>query len=269
MDQPLLTADSNGSDSQDPMDLGRPCEVGVRLNMKRRTKQAAKRLLGAVGVGVAESDTLATLKANARSTADLEFLRAMPKESVYDAVQNLPHSRSQVRQDLFVLSELEFKTDGFFVEFGATNGVDLSNTYLLEERFGWNGILAEPATVWHDSLAANRSCRIVTDCVWPRTGEIVSFNQTEPPELSTVDRFTTRDHWADLQKRGNVYDVPTVSLMDLLSRNGAPRTVDYLSIDTEGSEFEILSTFDFDTYRFSVITCEHNFTPSRSRIHGF
>ena len=99
-------------------------------------------------------------------------------------------------------------------------------------------------------------------------GEIVSFNQTEPPELSTVDRFTTRDHWADLRKRGNVYDVPTVSLMDLLSRNGAPRTVDYLSIDTEGSEFEILSTFDFDTYRFSVITCEHNFTPSRSRIHA-
>ena len=51
-------------------------------------------------------------------------------------------SKSQLKQDIFVLLETGFKRNGFFVEFGATNGIDLSNTYLLEKRFGWNGILA-------------------------------------------------------------------------------------------------------------------------------
>jgi hypothetical protein len=42
--------------------------------------------------------------------------------------------------------------------------------------------------------------------------------------------------------------------------------IDYLSIDTEGSEYEILSHFDFEKYHFKIITCEHNFTPARERI---
>ena len=61
-------------------------------------------------------------------------------------------SRAQLKQDIFVLLETGFKRDGYFVEFGATNGVDLSNSWLLEKAFGWTGILAEPARIWHDDL---------------------------------------------------------------------------------------------------------------------
>lgn len=45
-----------------------------------------------------------------------------------------------------------------------------------------------------------------------------------------------------------------------------PKEIDYLSVDTEGSEFSILSAFDFDAYRIRVITVEHNFTPAREQI---
>ena len=66
-----------------------------------------------------------------------------------------PKCKSQLGQEIFALIENDFKRDGFFVEFGATNGLELSNTHLLEKEFGWTGILAEPAKTWHEDLYKN------------------------------------------------------------------------------------------------------------------
>ena len=55
--------------------------------------------------------------------------------------------------------------------------------------------------------------------------------------------------------------------MDLLDVNNAPKNIEYLSIDTEGSELEILSAFDFSKYHIKVITVEHNFTNKRKSIY--
>lgn len=175
-------------------------------------------------------------------------------------------SKAQLKQDMFVLSELKFKRDGYFVEFGATNGVDLSNTYMLEKELGWTGILAEPAHVWHDDLVKNRDCLIDFNCVWSESGKTLDFNEVGAAELSTVDLFSETDFHAKARKIGNKYEVHTISLVDLLDKHDAPKAIDYLSIDTEGSEFEILSAFDFDTYNIKVITCEHNHTPMREKI---
>ena len=68
---------------------------------------------------------------------------------------------SQLRQDLFVLNELDFKENGYFVEFGATDGIKLSNSYLLEKSFNWNGILAEPARILWISIALQKLKKIV------------------------------------------------------------------------------------------------------------
>ena len=83
---------------------------------------------------------------------------------------NSKNVKSQIGQDLFVLYMLNWKRGGYFVEFGATNGVDLSNTYSLEKDFGWTGILAEPAKVWHVDLLNSRSAIIDFDCVWKESG---------------------------------------------------------------------------------------------------
>jgi hypothetical protein len=53
----------------------------------------------------------------------------------------------------------------------------------------------------------------------------------------------------------------------MLESREAPFEIDYLSIDTEGSEFEILSSFDFSKFDIKIITCEHNYTENRIRIH--
>ena len=175
-------------------------------------------------------------------------------------------SKAQINQDMFVLHEVKFKRDGYFVEFGATNGFDLSNTYMLEKEMGWTGILAEPAVSWHIALPKNRNCHIDFGCVWSKTGETLEFNNVLDAELSTIDTFSNGDNHAKAREQGLKYDVTTISLMDLLKKYDAPKEIDYLSIDTEGSEFEILSAFDFDAYKIKVITCEHNFTPMREKI---
>jgi hypothetical protein len=78
--------------------------------------------------------------------------------------------------------------------------------------------------------------------------------------------FTSDEHRTTFQ---------TVSLHDLLVRLGAPREIDYISVDTEGSELEILQAFPFDAWRVRCFTVEHNFTPARDGVrrlmasHGY
>ena len=60
---------------------------------------------------------------------------------------------------------------GFFVEFGACDGIYYSNTFLLEKKYKWEGILAEPNNIWKHNLLLNRSCKISHDCVSNETGK--------------------------------------------------------------------------------------------------
>lgn len=191
----------------------------------------------------------------------------LPSKTLQNAAKWLEKSKAQLHQDIFVLAEHDFKKEGYFVEFGATNGLDLSNTHLLETQFDWQGIIAEPAKSWHQNLKSNRNCHIETDCVWRETGKSLTFNEVDEGELSTLDEFTKSDHFSKKRKKGKTYPVTTISLNDLLEKYNAPKEIDYLSVDTEGSEYEILSHFDFDSYNIKTITVEHNYTETRAKVH--
>lgn len=144
--------------------------------------------------------------------------------------------------------------------------MSLNNTHLLERDFGWRGILAEPAKCWHADLSKNRTSKVDFDCVWEETGLTLDFSEYDSKELSTLSAFSSKDFHSSTRKDGISYKVNTVSLMDLLRRHDAPREIDYLSIDTEGSEYAILKAFDFNSYEISVITCEHNYSENRAGI---
>lgn len=199
---------------------------------------------------------------------DLNFLTNMNVDHSGRLLQLINKSPSDLRQDLFVLSELNFKENGFFVEFGATNGISLSNTWLLEREFNWTGILAEPAHYWSPALEYNRpNSKIDRRCVWKTTGEKLMFQESELTELSSISSFVDADYHAKTRRKGKSYEVETVSLLDLLVDHNAPSEIDYLSIDTEGSEYDILENFDFSRFNFKVITCEHNFTDKRDKVY--
>ncbi|RPH51042.1 MAG: FkbM family methyltransferase [Desulfobacteraceae bacterium] len=242
--------------------------------MREQIRKVIISLFKFAGIGIIRYDTLQSLKTQAsaykKMKKDIDFLASLDENKVGKTLRHihlLLKSKAQMRQDLFVLAELDFKRDGFFVEFGATNGIRLSNTYLLEKEFGWRGILAEPARVYHKDLKKNRNTNVDFACIWNKTGQTLNFNETDDPVLSTISDFSSKDRYSETRKYGNTYSVNTISLMDLLRKYDAPYRIDYLSIDTEGSEYEILKAFDFDAYRISIITCEHNFTDDRQKIY--
>jgi FkbM family methyltransferase len=175
-------------------------------------------------------------------------------------------SKSQLGQDLLALLGSGTTKKGFFVEFGAADGVALSNSYLLENEFGWSGILCEPSRSWHEDLKRNRSCTIDTRCVYSKTGDQVGFSENYIGELSGITDFNGDDHNGILNRTITSYQVETISLLDLLKSHSAPKHIEFLSVDTEGSEFEILNAFDFSQYTFGAICVEHNFLQNRSKV---
>ena len=247
-----------------------------KANLVRKIQRSAiwflKYFFRKLGIGIISYTNLVNLqeKSSDRSLQDLEFIRALGPANYELAISLLSKSRSQLRQDLFVISEVEHKIKnrgGYFIEFGATNGIDLSNTYLLETEFSWTGILAEPARLWEKQLRANRpNASIETLCVWKDSNSTLLFNETDEPELSTIDSFSDGDGHRKTRLAGKKYEVQTISLNDLLIKHGAPKYIDYLSIDTEGSEYEILEAFNFNEFSFGIITVEHNYTPQREKI---
>ena len=196
---------------------------------------------------------------------DPHFLRAAgllrnatDEEAIF--IRDLVNSIADSNQTLWVLHETGRKRSGFFAEFGATDGIELSSTYPLERDFGWTGILVEPNPVWQANLARNRASAIDHRCVFSQTGERVKFAATKYPALSTISDFLSKDGHAKSREEHRIIDVETVSLNDLLASHSAPRTIDYMSIDTEGSELRILEQFDFEKWDVGLLSIEHNFT---------
>lgn len=239
-----------------------------------RIKYEVNRILELFGLKVIRSDSLDQLTALRRHPSSYFVLSELMNtsknnEQLQLLVELATRSPAQLFQDLVILKELDFKTEGFFVEFGASNGISNSNTWLLEKQFGWDGILVEPAHVWRSKLTRNRSAEVDTRCVWSSSKKLLEFNETKNPELSTTQSFLQSDFHNRNGQISKKYTVETVSLNDLLYDYDAPDVIDYLSMDTEGSEWEIIKTLDFNTRLIRIISCEHNFGPNRTKVQAF
>ncbi len=183
---------------------------------------------------------------------------------------------SQHGQDRFVAETVfKGKRNGFFVEAGAGDGLWISNTLLLERRYGWTGILVEPTSAFA-LLQRNRpNCSLENSClagvektvtlveildvgqatISPQAQDNLLLSRTvdvAPNALSQMDSM-----WGKAQTQREMRAKP---LADVLRAHHAPQDIDYLSLDVEGYEYEILSTFPFTEYRFGCIGIER---PSR------
>lgn len=158
----------------------------------------------------------------------------------------------------------------YYIEVGANDGVDQSNTLGLELFYGWTGLLIEPAKSTFAELEKNRSHRRNS----LRRAACVSFGYRKPEvrlffsDLMSVavglestigdpykhvkqgERFLT-----DSQKLG-IESVPAITLTSALEEAGAPRIIGLLALDVEGAELEVLKGIDFQRFRIRWILVE-------------
>jgi FkbM family methyltransferase len=172
-------------------------------------------------------------------------------------------SFSQHQQELYALETLGFKRNGFFLEIGVGTGTTYSNTYLLEKYFAWKGILCEPNPTYFDSIRQSRNSILDTRAVYSKSGEKVRFLCVPGiyGGLSTIVDFVHCDRHT---RWGEEVEVETVTLEDVLTQYNAPRDIDYISLDTEGSEEKILESLDFNKWNVTLLTIEHNLVPGRA-----
>ena len=100
-------------------------------------------------------------------------------------IKNIKNSYSQIFQDLLVLYLLKQKKNGSFIEIGVGNGIDLSNTYLLEKKYNWTGILCEPDIRNFKNIKEFRSSKLIESLIDKKCDEQVEFYLNKDPYSSS------------------------------------------------------------------------------------
>lgn len=158
---------------------------------------------------------------------------------------------------------------GFFVELGANNGLNQSNTKHLELFHGWSGILIEPFVENFNLLANNRSKRssfVNAACVGAgyhnSTVDLIYSNLMSTPlggESDIEDRESHAQSGAEFLPKGkrvHKFSAPAMTLTRVLEEAKAPSVMDLLSLDVEGVELDVLKGLNHESYRFKWMLVE-------------
>ena len=150
------------------------------------------------------------------------------------------------------------KTGGFFIEAGACGGIGGSCTYYFEKNLGWKGLLFEPTDNWFKVLLKNRpNSYCINKCLSSTDEEVKFLHFTTQVGRSTTYNFRGQHH--DKLMESLPYEVirrPSITLEDALIECVAPKQIDYMALDLNGSEYDVLSVFPFDKYHFKAISVE-------------
>ena len=152
-------------------------------------------------------------------------------------------SYAQLGQDLIVSYLLGCIRGGYFVDLAANDAIVHSNTAGLEATFGWQGLCVEPnPTYW--AGFGQRRCKLVGAVVTKEDNEMVQF---------VFDGVKGTMH----ARNGQHEQLPSLSMRTLLLSVGAPRTIDYMSLDVEGAETAVMQGFPFDAgFTIRVLSVE-------------
>ena len=169
-------------------------------------------------------------------------------------------------QDIYIAGLLGRPGHGTFVDIGANDGVKISNTLYFERELGWSGLAIEPIPAAYEKLKANRNCQTLNACISDREGaaefyEVEGRGQMLSGLVNKYDKQHLRRINRTIKRLGGSVKKTEVECMRIgnaLSRFNIDR-IDFLSLDTEGGELDILKDMDFTAVPVRAISVENNY----------
>ena len=188
------------------------------------------------------------------------------KCKIFDIIPNNVKFYSQQDEDKYIIQYLlKAKiTDGTFLEIGACDGVLYSNSKTLEDHFNFTGILIEPQPLFYSQLVMNRkNCKCYNYAVSNSDDEFIDFIGNNP-EGGIVNNTNT-----DISKYINwaPYKVKNSKMKDIITKSEF-KYIDFMIIDVEGSELELLHSIDFKFPIFCIIIEAHSNEQTKNKIFG-
>jgi len=178
--------------------------------------------------------------------------------AAFRRVLHLQRSYGQFQQDLWVAFAVGHgKRNGYYVDVGSADGVEISNTYLLDQM-GWKGICIDP----FPKNMQRRTCQVFRQPVFSESGKKVLFRAAGVLGgiESDLGKFKSQLSEAPL------VEFVTTTLDEILEKAKAPKWIDYMNIDVEGAEFDALRGLSLDRYEVGSFTIEHNFETEKREM---
>jgi FkbM family methyltransferase len=145
------------------------------------------------------------------------------------------------------------------VDVGSADGEEMSNTKLLDDM-GWKGICIDP----FPKNMGGRTCQVFRQPVFSESGKRVKFRAAG--YLGGIEEDLNR-HKDEIAKAPMVEFV-TATLDEILAQAHAPKYIDYMNLDVEGAEYDVLRGISLDQYQIGSLTVEHNYEmDKREAIH--
>ncbi len=160
---------------------------------------------------------------------------------------------SQCGEDLILDYLNHHKTTGFYVDVGANDPRVFSNTYFFYKK-GWNGLVVEPNLQKLSQYSYWRKRDVRVRCAVGPQGSFTFYTFKEDA-LNTMSEEVARSYENMGHKILSTETVPSLPLSDIFKEQNI-KHIDFLSIDTEGQNFEVLQTNDWNTYRPNFVVVE-------------
>ena len=180
-----------------------------------------------------------------------EFLKQF---KVYSAANNL---------DKKLEKYLNYK-NGFYIEIGANDGIEQSNTLFLEKKYNWTGMLIEPSEKFEKLIKNRKNKNFFYNeacCSFSNRNKKIKFLNlnlmTIALNLSQNINIKKHIYYGKKREKNNyIFYKQGTPLNNLLISSNAPKIIDFFSLDVEGSELEVLKGIDFNKYKFKFILVE-------------